>query len=335
MSSEIAAQSVDFIYNNTTPKGERIQIGFFGGEPLLHFDMIETIARLVHEHHAYTGYDVEMMLVTNATLLTGEIFRRLTDLGIGIGASCDGPPVIQDLFRRFSDGSSTSLLVENNLKMLAASVPNVMVNAVYRPETVQYLPQSIEYFSALGIRRIILSADFSALWTARDIAGLAQVYDAVGKKYCDYYRQHDPHYISLIDSKIPVIMRGGYHDDERCRMGNGEFTISPQGNLFPCERLVGDGSVDNHCIGTLQTGPILERMQCHRVPGGEVDGRCAACDLQKYCMHWCGCSNFFATSYYNRVSEILCASERAALNAAMNIMEELGGMMALSTCADK
>jgi uncharacterized protein len=41
-------------------------------------------------------------------------------------------------------------------------------------------------------------------------------------------------------------------------------------------------------------------------------------------MHWCGCSNFLATGFYNQVSEFLCTSERVALQTAMNILEELG-----------
>ncbi len=328
MSDEIAKQAVDFIYN-TTPPEERIEIGFFGGEPLLHPGLVEKIVHMLREHQAYAASDIDMTLVTNATRLNDEIIQQLVDWGMGISVSCDGPPMIQDRFRRFMDGSATSALVEKNLKLLVTKLPGVMVNAVYGPETAPNLVQSVDYFSSLGVRRIYLSPDFSARWTAQDAACLADVYDALGKRYCDYYRAHDPHYISLIDSKIAVILRGGYQKQEQCSMGRGEFAITPQGNIYPCERLIGDGSGNSHCIGTLETGPQLERLACHMVSGDEINKKCALCELQNFCMNWCSCSNFFATGFYNWMSEFVCASERSALQTAMNVVEDLGDMAPL------
>jgi uncharacterized protein len=324
MSDETAARAVDFIYS-TTPPGERIDIGFFGGEPLLHLDIVEKIILMVRGHYRYADYDIDMTIVTNATLLTGAISRKLIDWGMRICVSCDGLPAIQDRFRRFTDGSATSALVEKNLRLLTTEFPAVMVNAVYGPETVQYLDRTVDYLSSIGVRRIYLSPDYSARWSITDTLSLCEVYDAVGKRYCDYYRNKNPHYISLIDSKIVVILQDGYQKQERCLMGRGEFAVSPEGNLYPCERLVGDGLGNGHCIGNLETVPQPERMRCCTVPGDEVYGDCERCELRKYCMHWCGCSNFFATGYYNRVSELLCASERAAIQTAMNVMEELAG----------
>ena len=40
-------------------------------------------------------------------------------------------------------------------------------------------------------------------------------------------------------------------------------------------------------------------------------------------MNWCGCSNFFSSGYYNRVSPFLCASEKAAIRAALAAFQEL------------
>ena len=40
-------------------------------------------------------------------------------------------------------------------------------------------------------------------------------------------------------------------------------------------------------------------------------------------MNWCGCSNYFMTGYYNRVGPFLCASEKAAIQAASRVVEVL------------
>jgi len=40
-------------------------------------------------------------------------------------------------------------------------------------------------------------------------------------------------------------------------------------------------------------------------------------------MNWCGCSNYFMTGSYNRVSPFLCASERALIETALRVFETL------------
>jgi hypothetical protein len=40
-------------------------------------------------------------------------------------------------------------------------------------------------------------------------------------------------------------------------------------------------------------------------------------------MNWCGCSNYFASGSYNRVSPFLCASERAAIEVAFRVFQKL------------
>ena len=48
-----------------------------------------------------------------------------------------------------------------------------------------------------------------------------------------------------------MILRGGYRPLERCRMGNGEYAFAASGNIYPCERLIGDGEGKNHRIGKM------------------------------------------------------------------------------------
>jgi hypothetical protein len=50
--------------------------------------------------------------------------------------------------------------------------------------------------------------------------------------------------------------------------------------------------------------------------------------MRSYCVNWCGCSNIFMTGYSNRVGPFLCASERAAIGAAMDIYTGLAGLIA-------
>lgn len=322
MSLEQAQRSIDLTFQRALP-GEHIDFAFFGGEPLIEFAKICAITDFIENQPDYDQERVRLTIVTNGTIFNDEIAAFVKAHRIAFGISCDGPPAVHDRFRVDSRGRGSSRRVEQTLRDALHRFSRVMVNAVYGPETISALPETLDYFSALGVRQIYLSPDYSAPWTVEDTAGFGSAYEAVGERYIEYYRRGDPHFMSLVDSKIAVILRGGYRPEERCRMGTGELAFTPDGSIYPCERLVGQVG-GQHRIGHLDQGIEVELMVSHRVDSASsTDTLCSQCSLRDFCMNWCGCSNYFASGYYNRVSAFLCASEQAAIRTALNVYERL------------
>ncbi len=317
MSFDIAKKVVEFMYGNT-PSEERIDFGFFGGEPLLEFGLIKDVTNYIEQHSMFARERVDVTIVTNGTVYNEEIRDFVAEHDMGFGISCDGPAHVQDVFRRFPNGAGSSAIVEETIRGATESLSSVMVNAVYHPKTLSYLSETVSYFSELGIRQIHLNADYSAQWTPDDCTRLDTACREVGDRYIEFYKNNDPHYISLIDSKITVILRDGYQAMERCRMGRGEYAFIPDGRIYPCERLIGQGD-DNHCIGNIANGINLDMMACHISSKSEINTECQSCGIRDYCMNWCGCSNYLATGYYNRVSPFLCASEKIAIKTAFDV----------------
>jgi uncharacterized protein len=317
-----ASRILDFIFQHA-PASRTIEIGFFGGEPLLEFDLIKNIASLISNHPAYSQDRVSLTLTSNGTVFSDTIARFLREYKVKFCVSCDGPPPVQNLFRRDTEGHGSAARVERTLRSAVLDLPAVLVNAVYHPQTFRYLPETVEYLSGLGLRQIYLNPDFSAAWTRSEADELAAVYRAIGQGYVRWYLDEDPHFISLIDSKIAVLLRGGYHPLERCQMGKGEMAFTPDGGIYPCERLIGDGIDPRHRIGHIDEGIDLSRLSCRLGPREELNPECLSCGLKNCCMNWCACSNAFMTGYYNRVGPLLCASEKAAITTACDVFAVL------------
>jgi uncharacterized protein len=322
MPLSVAQAAIDFAFKNT-PREEKIDIGFFGGEPLLEFDLIKEITGKITSHPLYDRERVILTVVTNGTILDHEIIDFLIKNNIAYQVSCDGPPEIQDIFRSFTCGQGSSSTVEKNIKYALEAFGAIPVNAVFHPRTFHNLPDVIEYFSGLGLKQIYLNPDFSAPWTKMDADELELIYKEIGEQYIRFYLDGNPHFISLIDSKITVILRGGYQPLERCRMGKGEFAFSPQGNIYPCERLIGSGIGKKHCIGNIVRGFDIKYSNCIETASGPVNTECLTCGFNDYCMNWCGCSNYFSSGHYNRVSPIICAMEKAIINTAFHAFQTL------------
>jgi uncharacterized protein len=318
MSLATARQAVDFLFRQARP-GSGIDIAFFGGEPLLEFPLVRSITDLIENHPAYDPKRVTLSLTTNGTIFSDDIAAFMNAHAVRVCVSCDGPPEVQDLLRLTPARESTSGVVERTLKAARQALPDVLVNAVYQPQTFRRLPQTVDYLSGLGLRRIFINPDFSAAWTRVEAEALPAVYRAVADRYIAWYLNHDPHFVSLIDSKIAVLMRGGYDPLERCMMGTMELAVTPDGGLYPCERLIGSGDDSQHRIGTVQRGLDLSQLACRKAPGGDLNPECRDCAMRDCCMNWCGCSNAFMTGYYNRIGPFLCASERAAIQTALDV----------------
>jgi uncharacterized protein len=65
---------------SNTPKEERIDIAFFGGEPLLEFELIKIISQMIESHPSFNADRVELSVVTNGTIFTDEIAREVAPL---------------------------------------------------------------------------------------------------------------------------------------------------------------------------------------------------------------------------------------------------------------
>lgn len=322
MSPALAARIVDFIFART-PAEDKIDIGFFGGEPLLEQGLLLAVTGLIESHPSFPSRSVVLSVTTNGTLLTDRIAELLAAGGIQVCISCDGVPAVHDRFRRLADGEPSSALVERALRLVVRQFSAVRVNAVFRPETLAQGPDMVAYFARLGVDQIYLNPDFSARWSQADLGDLYQVYARVGALYQQWHRAWTPRFVSLIGAKIAPILTGGYRPESRCQMGVKELAFSPDGHVLPCERLVGDGRASLHCIGTVAEG-INTCAGCQsRWSALSINAECQDCGVRDYCMRWCGCSNYMAGGRYDTASPFLCASERAAVRVAFEGFQTL------------
>ncbi|MCE1164952.1 MAG: radical SAM protein [Bacteroidetes bacterium] len=315
---DVAEKTVEFIFRNT-PKYEKIEVGFFGGEPLLEFDKLRFITGMIEEKNKIASRDVEMQVISNGTILDDIISEYLLRHNIVYAVSCDGIPRAQDANRLFPDGEKSSAVVEKNIIKAINTFPFLMVNAVFTPSTYELLPESVEYLYSLGLRKIYINADYSSKWSALDCEKVDSVFDKLAGIYLKWYENDDPAFLNIIDGKIIVLLEDGYKTNDKCRMGKAEFAFAPNGNIFPCERLLGDGSDNKHCIGNVFYPDNIKDPVCGKLCLALTQLECSKCSLKDYCANWCGCSNFLSTGFYNRTGPFICAVEKASIKAGCKV----------------
>ena len=113
-----------------------------------------------------------------------------------------------------------------------------------------------------------------------------------------------PYYFNVLDAKIIIRLKEGYHCGDRCKFGEGEFAIAPAGNIDPCERVVGEDNGGELCLGNVLTGIDAETQLRMLTRRGNQDPECKACELAARCMNWCGCINYGTTGNIDSTGEL-------------------------------
>ena len=322
MTVETAKKIIDFALSLSSEK-EKLDFSFFGGEPLLKFDLIKEITPYIQNRAKEEKKDFEISITTNGTILHREILDFLQEKNIHLCFSIDGPPDVHNQNRKYKNGRGSLEVIIKNLHTALANLNSVQVNAVYGPDTLTALPSSVEFLYELGARVIHLNLNINSPWESSDLARFPEVYNQIGEYYIQRYKSNQEVAINLIDSKIILFLGGGYTSEDLCSMGEREWGFARSGNIYPCERFIGGDINAAFCLGNINSGLDVKRQAAVVSQRGNTNRECQKCNLNQYCMNWCGCTNYYMTGQTNHVSPTLCASERAVIKTAEQVLQRI------------
>lgn len=324
MSDAIARQSVDFAFS-ITPQKETLEFSFFGGEPLLCPDLLRQTTTSIKNRAVSHNGPIRLSMTSNGTLLDDRMIDFLAKNEIDLCVSLDGPESVHNINRRHPDNRGSYQSVMRGLSLALKTLPMVQVNAVYSPETIQQMPETLNFFLSENVPVVHFNPNITAQWSPADLEKIPQIYDNLAETYLAAFRNNNPIAVNVIDSKMVLFLKGGYGNQDQCGMGESEMAVAPSGNIYPCERFVGDDSQSDFVIGHVSQGFTVAK-RCQIVENrGNCNTACQQCDISNYCMKWCGCTNYNMTGHTNRTGPMLCVSERAAVRAAHRVFTTLAG----------
>ena len=123
MEPEVARQAVHWALREAVPFG-RCQIDFFGGEPLLNFELIRDVVSYARDYARRLGVQVSFGIATNGTVMSSEILEFFINEEFQVQISLDGDAINQNRHRKFHDGSDTYDVVAGNLAKLSERLPD-------------------------------------------------------------------------------------------------------------------------------------------------------------------------------------------------------------------
>lgn len=128
MSSTVQDALILFIQESIRQGVNNLDISWYGGEPLLYLDVLESLARRIVSVAEAENCLLHMHMVTNGYLLTQKTIELLDEIGISrIQVTLDGLKVNHDIRRPLKNGAGTFDRIMENLALFGDSPIEVIV----------------------------------------------------------------------------------------------------------------------------------------------------------------------------------------------------------------
>ena len=325
MSPDTARRAMELALEEAQRIGGAVDLSFFGGEPLLEWDLLRRCYDYMQEHAPTEPAPVRYGITTNMTLLTPDKLEWLQARHFKLGLSIDGSPAMHNLNRRYASGRGSHEAILPALEWVNAH-PELDSSAicVVTPNNVHLLAEGITWLHTHYHGRIGLNLDYWTEWADTDFATLETRMEQISHLILSTYREGSkPLHLDNIEDKIYSHLNPPEKDCSHCRIGEREWAVSVDGNIFPCSRLVGQGDDPEIIFGSVHSGIDRARQNWLIATRGNRTPECRLCTLRHRCMNSCGCTNRAASGHWDQVSPFLCQSEQLMIRTADTIAEQL------------
>jgi uncharacterized protein len=318
MTLEVGQRAIDRAIGSLAAGGT-LELGFFGGEPLIEALLIHQFIDYARAQTEARGMDLAISLTTNGTFVDKSAWSIMMRPDLDLAISCDGLPAVHDRNRPAVNGSPTADIVTMTLRRLVGSGREFRVVMVLGPDTVADLPSGIRYLRELGIRHLEPSLNLWTRWSGEDIARL----ELTIAECAEIWREGLPDMsIGWFDEKAAGLTRVSISPTARCGFGRGELAVAPSGRLYPCERLMGEDTPDNPMAlpGHVMDGNDFLAMREWAAKSHEA---CDTCEMLGLCNTICRCSNYVRTGDVRKPDWLLCVLNQACLTHTARVLSEM------------
>ena len=256
MSLETAKRTVDFIASQ--PYENKI-ICFFGGEPLLEFNLLMKVV-----HYANKMGIKRFNVCTNGTLLNKKIIAYFNANNIVPMLSIDGMQVAHDTERISKIAKGTFKHIEKKFILLRDfyKADKIQIQITVTPSNIFYLKESVDYLFNMGMNFDInivpvVANDYRYFWSQEHLNEFRDSIYAISNLFIMAYKKGRIFNISHMcctpfRDLLNYFNKG--HKFKYCFAGTRHLSITVDGNIFPCFYFAGIKNNRRFLLGNIRDG---------------------------------------------------------------------------------
>ncbi|MBF0311944.1 MAG: radical SAM protein [Oligoflexia bacterium] len=312
MTLHTAKITIEWIIKNAAEFNvNTISLDYYGGEPLLNFDVFKYLLEYSTQLSKQNGITVDHCLFTNGMLMDSKTIELIKQFGVTTQMSIDGPPEVHDANRINVNGDgSYKKIIDNMRKNRAIEELSPIASMVVTPENIKSFYDNIIYLRDLGFKRIIyhLALDKDVQWGKEEaiqlLEAIVKIINVINLKFSNGGMTSDLMVQPLMDFSYSYYRELLRQEDGKknisenstikCGAGRNNFSINYNGDIYPCSRIVDDINIDevknNYRIGNVHLGiwnkENLEKFKSW-MPRMSRSSKCSECNHRYCCSYQC------------------------------------------------
>jgi len=169
MDEKILFKAIDLLF---TSDRKDIQLQFFGGEPLLCYELIKKGVNYAEKINKIFKKNLSFLLTTNGIELTKEKVDFFKKHKFTIECSCDGQEKSQLQSRKAANGLNYySIVLENFRYLFNSGIPHYSISVV-KPDNVGLMFENIKYLIKTGFKSLQVNYSLGSMWPEAEIEEL-------------------------------------------------------------------------------------------------------------------------------------------------------------------
>lgn len=323
MSFEVGRKALDYLVASSGSR-RNLEVDFFGGEPLLNFEVVKQIVAYGRELEKKHNKNFRFTLTTNALLLNDEITDFLNREMSNVVLSLDGRKEINDAMRMRKDGSGSYDTIVPHIQRFVEQRGDrdYYIRGTFTRENLDFTKDIKEYlnlgFKNLSMEPVVTTAGYGI--RAEDLPKIMEEYEKLAALYIEKRREGKPftffHFMIDLDGGPCAIKRL-----KGCGSGTEYVAVTPYGELYPCHQFVGQ---EGFQIGDVDTGITnTDLVETFKKANLYTKDKCDQCFAKFFCSGGCPANSWNFSKDINKTYEIGCEMQRKRVECAIMIQAAL------------
>lgn len=327
MSAEVGKKSIDFIIANCGNR-RNLEVDFFGGEPLMNFDVVKEIVTYGREQEKIHNKNFRFTITTNGILLDDDKQQYINENMHNVVLSLDGRKEIHDFMRPKAGGQGSYDTIVPKFQKLAESrnQTDYYLRGTFTRYNLDFSKDIFHIADDLGFKQVSVEpvvAEATEDYAIRE-EDLETVYAEYEKIAEEIYIRHKTGEKDFNFFHFMIDLTGGPCIAKRlsgCGSGTEYLAVAPEGDLYPCHQFVGE---EEYRMGSVFSG--IENAQIREDFANcnvYTKPECKKCWAKFYCSGGCTANALHYGGDIKATYDLGCKLQRKRIECAIMIKAKL------------
>ena len=245
MSVEVGKKAIDYLMANSGNR-RNLEIDFFGGEPLMNFDVVKELVAYGREVEKQYNKNIRFTITTNGILLDDDKIDYINEHMHNVVLSLDGRKEVNDNMRPTVNDKGSYDVIMPKYKKLVEKRPKdkyYYIRGTFTRDNLDFAEDVLHFadegFELTSIEPVVGDECNPYALREEDLDKVFAEYEKLAKQYAKRKLDGDDftffHFVVDLNQGPCVIKR-----ITGCGAGNEYLAVTPNGDIYPCHQFVGN-----------------------------------------------------------------------------------------------